>query len=197
MHEEETALTSEETAVTSKVLLTTGDLTAVGTVVVGVSYLLYETFKMPPPMLPGYPGDSFFPQLTIGLILFCGILLLIYRYRDHVQGRGEVEGEKDETFNIDVIGFFVVTALLLLFPFLLPVLGFEIVTFSLLTILFVTRFNDFVTAETLNKGIVRRVLTKAVVMAFTTMCCLYFIFVILLNVSMPVVFFPKYINFGF
>jgi hypothetical protein len=198
MNEVETGTSgSEETAVTSKVLSTTGDLVAVGAVVVATFYLLYETFRMSPPMLPGYPGDSFFPQLTIGLILLCGIPLLITRYGDHVKGRGELEGEKDETFNIDIRGFLVVAAIMLAFPFLLPLLGFEIVTFTILTILFVTRFNEVVTAETMTMEIFRRALIKAASMAMITMCSLYFIFVILLNVSMPVMFFPKYIDFGF
>ena len=134
------------------------------------------------------------PQLTIGLILLCGIPLLITRYGDHVKGRGELEGEKDETFNIDIRGFLVVAAIMLAFPFLLPLLGFEIVTFTILTILFVTRFNE---VETMTMEIFRRALIKAASMAMITMCSLYFIFVILLNVSMPVMFFPKYIDFGF
>lgn len=187
---------SEETAVTSKVLSTTGDLIAVGSVVAGTLYLLYETFNMSPPMLPGYPGDSFFPQLTIGLILLCGIPLLITRYVDHTKGRGELEGEADKTFNIDIPGFLVVAAIMMSFPFLLPILGFEIVTFTILTILFTTRFNEVVTAETLTMAIFLRALKRAAAMAMITTCSLYFIFVILLNVSMPVMFFPKYINFG-
>jgi len=197
MNEVETGTTgSEETAFTSKVLSTTGDLVAVGAVVAGTVYLLYETFQMSPPMLEGYPGDSFFPQLTIALILLCGIPLLITRYGDHVKGRGKLEVEKDETFNIDIPGFLVVAAIMLSFPFLLPILGFEMVTFVILTILFTTRFNEFVTAETVTMDIFRRALIRAATMAMITMCTLYFIFVILLNVSMPVMFFPKYINFG-
>jgi hypothetical protein len=197
MNEVDTGTTgSEETAVTRKVLLTTGDLVAVGTVVVATLYLLYETFGMSPPILPGYPGDAFFPQLTMGIILICGIPLLINRYRDHVNGHSKIEGEADETFNIDIRGFMIVAAISLSFPFLLPVLGFEIVTFTILTVLFVTRFYEVVSAETLTLNIFRRALIKAAIMAMITMCSLYFIFVILLNVSMPVMFFPKYINFG-
>ncbi|MBT3764762.1 MAG: hypothetical protein HOB79_09115 [Rhodospirillaceae bacterium] len=186
----------EETAVTSKVLLTTGDLFAVGAVLAGTLYLLYETFSMSPPMLPGYPGDSFFPRLSIVLILMCGVPLIFTRYRDHVMGRGELEGEKDETFSIDIRGFLIVTAVALSFPFLLPIFGFEIVTFSILTLWFATRFNEYVTAETMTTDIVVKVLVRAAVMALVTMCLLYFIFVIMLNVSMPVMFFPKYIDFG-
>ena len=197
MSEAETGTTgSEETTVTRKVLLTTGDLVAIGATVTATLYLLYETFGMSPPILPGYPGDAFFPQLTMGIILICGIPLLITRYRDHVKGRGEIEGESDETFNIDIPGFIVVAAISLSFPFLLPILGFEIVTFTILTVLFVTRFYEVVSAETLTLDIFRRALIKAAAMAMITMCSLYFIFVILLNVSMPVMFFPKYINFG-
>ena len=187
---------SEETEVTKKVLLTTGDLVAIGAVVIATLYLLYETFNMSPPILPGYPGDAFFPQLTMGIILLCGIPLLVTRWCDHVKERSEIEGEIGETFNIDFPGFLIVAAISLSFPFLLPVMGFEIVTFAILTILFVTRFHEFVTAEKITMKIFKKSLIKAASMAMITMCSLYFIFVILLNVSMPVMFFPKYINFG-
>ena len=48
----------------------------------GFAFLFYETFNMMKPILPGYPGDAFFPRLAVGytliiaaLILFRGILL--------------------------------------------------------------------------------------------------------------------------
>ena len=40
-------------------------------------FMLYETTNMTPPLLPGYPGDSFFPRLVLVFGLICAATILI------------------------------------------------------------------------------------------------------------------------
>ena len=40
-------------------------------------FMLYETTNMTPPILPGYPGDSFFPRLVLIFGLICAATILI------------------------------------------------------------------------------------------------------------------------
>lgn len=189
-------MTNDDTPAIRKIRLTIGDLTAVGIIVAGMLFLLYETFQMTPPVLEGYPGDSFFPRLIIIVILLFGALILINRTRDHIKGRDKSGGDEvSETYSFDLRGFLIIGAISLSFPVLLPFLGFEIVTFVILTILYATRFEEYITAEVVTKTIVRRVVVKASIIAFITMIILYFIFVAVLGVGIPVNFFPKYISF--
>lgn len=41
----------------------TADFVSVLLITIGLGYLFYYTSTFPPSMLPGYPGDAFFPVL--------------------------------------------------------------------------------------------------------------------------------------
>lgn len=185
----------EKSAGTRQVLVSTGDLIAVGGVLALSFVLLLRTFYFAPPMLPGYPGDDLFPRLILGLIILCGVPLFARRLSERrAQARRGRTGD-DETFDIDVGGFLLTAAIVFAFPFLLPHAGFEISTVAFLTVLFTTRLHGPVTAEVVTPAIIGAALLKSLVISIVAMLVLYSVFVILLKVSMPVMFLPKYIQF--
>lgn len=185
----------EESGKARQILVSTGDLIAVGGVLAAAFALVVRTFSFAPPMLPGYPGDDLFPRLILGLIILCGAPLFARRLSERrVQARRDRTGD-DETFDIDVGGFLITAAIVFSFPFLLPVIGFEIATVAFLTVLFTTRLHGPVTAEVVTPAIIRAAVLKSLVISVITMLVLYLVFVILLKVSMPVMFLPKYIQF--
>ncbi len=181
----------ERTGKTRQILVSTGDLIAVGGVLAVAFALAVRTFSFAPPMLPGYPGDDLFPRLILGLIILCGVPMFVRRLIEKQRG---VAGD-DETFDIDVGGFLLTAAIVFAFPFLLPYIGFEIATVAFLTVLFTTRLHGPVTAEVLTPAIIRAALLKSLIISVVAMLVLYSVFVILLKVSMPVMFLPKYIQF--
>ena len=176
-----------------QVLVSTGDLIAVGGVLAVAFALFVRTFSFAPPMLPGYPGDDLFPRLILGLVILCGVPLFARRLIEKLARRGAAGDE--ETFDIDAGGFAITAAIVFAFPFLLPYIGFEIATVAFLTILFTTRLHGPVTAEVVTPAIIRAALLKSLAVSTVTMLVLYAVFVILLKVSMPVLFLPKYIQF--
>lgn len=178
---------------TRQIRVSTGDLVAVGGVLAVAFLLLARTFSFAPPMLPGYPGDDLFPRLILGLIILCGLPLFVRRLREKLARRGAAGGE--ETFDIDAGGFAITAAIVFAFPFLLPYIGFEIATVAFLTVLFTTRLHGPVTAEVVTPAIIGAALLKSLAISTVTMLVLYAVFVILLKVSMPVLFLPKYIQF--
>ncbi len=185
----------EESGRTGQILASTGDLIAVGGVLALSLVLFVHTFSFAPPMLPGYPGDDLFPRLILGLIILCGAPLFARRLRERRAQARRGRTSDDETFDIDVGGFLITAAIVFSFPFLLPVIGFEITTVAFLTVLFATRLHGPVTAEIVTPAIIRAALLKSLVISVVTMLVLYSVFVILLKVSMPVMFLPKYIQF--
>lgn len=183
----------EESVKTQQILVSTGDLIAVGGVLALAFTLFLHTFSFAPPMLPGYPGDDLFPRLILGLVVLCGIPLFARRLIERRARRGAA-GD-DETFDIDVSGFLMTAAIVFAFPFLLPYIGFEISTVAFLTILFTTRLHGPVSAEVVTPAIIGAALLKSAAISVVAMLALYSVFVILLKVSMPVMFLPKFIQF--
>lgn len=181
----------KESTGTRRILVSTGDLIAVGGVLAVAFLLLARTFSFAPPMLPGYPGDDLFPRLILGLVILCGVPLFVRRLREKLRG---ATGD-EETFDIDAGGFAITAAIVFAFPFLLPHIGFEITTVAFLTVLFTTRLHGPATAKVVTPAIIRAALLKSLAISTVTMLVLYSVFVILLKVSMPVLFLPKYIQF--
>ncbi len=183
----------EDSAKTRQILVSTGDLIAVGGVLAFAFALFLHTFSFAPPMLPGYPGDDLFPRLILGLVILCGVPLFARRLVERRARRGAA-GD-GETFDIDVGGFLITAAIVFAFPFLLPYIGFEISTVAFLTILFTTRLHGPVSAEVVTPAIIGAALLKSAAISVVAMLALYAVFVILLKVSMPVMFLPKFIQF--
>ena len=143
--------------------------------------MLWRTFGFPPSMLPGYPGDAFFPQLIIvfGLI-WCAILL--YRL---MSGGDIITSDDEAVVEIPIGGFVAVCLYVVAYVMLLDPLGFEITTFLFMSVLFLTRFRGELPAR-----IVRIVIVSLITTIVSWAC-----FAIVLNVNVPVKILPDYIQF--
>ncbi len=163
----------------------TADFFSVLVITIGISYLYYHTFSFSPSMLPGYPGDAFFPRLVLGFTLFsCAVLLLRTAKVMFAKNAVVVDADKKTTVTIELLSFAFIILLVLAYIFLLPVIGFETCTFLFLFILLITRwFEDW-----------KLRIIKVGVLSLGTALFFYFAFVILLNVSFPVKLLPDYIK---
>jgi len=164
----------------------TADFFSVLAITFGISYLYYHTFSFSPSMLPGYPGDAFFPRLVLGFTLFCCAVLLSRTAKVMFGENAPVaeNADKETTVTIELLPFAFIILLVLAYIFLLPVIGFETCTFLFLFILLITRwFEDW-----------KPRIIKVGVLSLGTALFFYFAFVILLNVSFPVKLLPDYIK---
>ena len=93
-------------------------------------FMLYETTNMTPPILPGYPGDSFFPRLVLIFGLICAATILI---KAMLAPRGaQLAAGEAPTFSLHWLEFLTVCALVTAYGVLLVPVGFEIMTFVLM-----------------------------------------------------------------
>lgn len=163
----------------------TADLISVFVISIGLTYLYYRTFSFSPSMLPGYPGDAFFPRIVLGFSLLCCSALLFRTLKVAFAKNISAEAIKDEnTVTIDFLHFSFLILLVLGYIFLLPVIGFETCTFLFLFVLLITRWF----------GDLRDRIFKVSLLSIGTALFFYFAFVILLNVSFPVKILPNYIK---
>lgn len=143
--------------------------------------MLWRTLGFPPSMLPGYPGDAFFPQLIIGFgLIWCAIL--IYRL---VRGSDIITTDDEAVVVIPVGGFVAVCAYVIAYVMLLAPLGFEITTFLFMSVLFLTRFRGDLPAR----------FVRIVIVSLITTIVSWACFAIILNVNFPVKILPDYIQF--
>ena len=143
--------------------------------------MLWRTANFAEPMLPGYPGDAFFPQLIIGFgLIWCVILL----YR--LMSRRDILTNDDATLvKIPIGNFVLVCVYVVAYVMLLAPLGFEITTFLFMSLLFLTRF----------RGELKGRLVRIVIVSLITMIVSWACFAIILNVNFPVKILPDYIQF--
>jgi len=157
--------------------------TLVATLILTVlfAYLFWRTVSFSPPVLPGYPGDSFFPRLILGFgLIWCALLLYTSIF---ARTTGVEDDEKEVNFPtapVALIGVYV-----LVFVNVLPIIGFELCSFILMFLLLITRWHG---------ELKNRIIKVSLVSLATTVVC-YVCFVLLLNVSFPLLFLPNYINF--
>lgn len=107
-------------------------------IMAGLAALFYETFNMPPPLLEGYPGDSFFPRLVLGFTSIWGAIVLL---RGFVTSGGGGADERDR-FQVHIGEFAFIIILVVAYALLMEPLGFEIATFAFLFILLVPRLRS-------------------------------------------------------
>jgi putative tricarboxylic transport membrane protein len=165
----------------------TADFVTIGFLAAGFGYLFYRTYSFSPSLLPGYPGDAFFPRWVLGFALVCCaviIVRLIWESLARTRNAVEADGKDPDTVTFDPVQFVYIIALVLGYIFLLPVIGFELCTFLFLFILLITRwFGDW-----------RSRIVKVAILSAGTAFFFYFTFVVLLNVSFPVKLLPEYIE---
>ncbi len=127
-----------------------------------------------PPVLSGDPGAAFFPQLICTVSLFFSVILLFQRiFR---AGRSSSKGRTSIDLPPFLASFFLVAGLI----FAMVRIGSEISFFSFLFILMGWRTGKWF---------------WAFMVAIVSTIVLYGVFVILLNVHLPLLFLPKYVNF--
>ncbi len=143
-------------------------------------YLFWRTVSFSPSMLPGYPGDSFFPRLILGMgLIFC--VLLIYASAFSKKGSGP---DDQKEINFPVAPVLLIGVYVLVFVNVLPIIGFELWCFILMFLLLINRWHGEMKA---------RVIQVSAGSLVTTAVC-YVCFVLLLNVSFPMLFLPSYIS---
>ncbi len=147
----------------------------------GLVLISYETFNMSPPLLPGYPGDAFYPRLVIGFTAIWCIVILARGWRSEHQENAELRSSNEFSFHAGE--FLSVTIAVLAYALLLKPLGFEISTFLFLFFLLYPR---------MQKGVASG-LTWSIILSIVTILLLWAIFGFGLKVQLPVKFLPLYI----
>ncbi|KAA0972618.1 tripartite tricarboxylate transporter TctB family protein [Aureimonas fodinaquatilis] len=139
----------------------------------------YLTLSFAPPVLRGYPGAAFFPQLILVLLSVLSVCLLVRSLRrasaDKQAGRvipaNSPLGENGALFLIAVV-----TAIGMVV--LMPIVGFEIAAFTYLAGYLYFRF---------------RKPLPTLIGAASGMLVLYVLFVLALRVQLPLKFLPYYL----
>lgn len=137
-----------------------------------VGWMLVLAAALPPSPVKGYPGAAFFPTLALcatGLFLLAWLVALVRR--------GTVAAD---TVRFELKDYLVTIAATLGFVFGTEYLGFEVACFATLATLLVPRLKSPVVA---------------VLVAAITMLILYATFVLLLNVSLPLLVLPRFLSF--
>lgn len=152
-------------------------------ILLGLGFLYLDTFDMMPSLLPGYPGDAFFPRLILGFTAIFGALVLALGWRSIRRGEpAEISYGSDAS--LDWMETAIVTILSLAYALLVAPVGFEIATTAYVAALLAPRL------------IMPwpRALALALLAAVATTAFLYLVFVIGLKVSVPLLFLPQYLG---
>ena len=142
-------------------------------------FLFFETTNMSKSILPGYPGDAFFPRLILIFSLFwTSILLLQNLIKNFSLFKSSDDKETDiEIYFKDITFLFLISIIYILF---LDFIGFEILTFSFLFVLLVNRLD-------LNLG--KSILYSSLI-SFISMMIFWFVFIIFLRIPFSLKFLP-------
>jgi putative tricarboxylic transport membrane protein len=160
---------------------TTGVIAATGIVAAGALFLLWNTRSFAPSLLPGYPGDAFFPRIILAFVLLCAAAVIGYTLASR---RGARTAGATADVAIDVRSLALVAAFVGGYAVLLMKIGFEIATFLFLCGLLGRRIEG--------GGV--RAWAMAAGIAAVSVAVLYGCFVLLLGVDMPLLFLPKYLD---
>lgn len=149
-------------------------------------FMLYETTTMMLPILPGYPGDAFFPRMVIIFALICAGFILV---RGLLLPRGApLTAGEAASFSIHWPEFVSVCFLVIAYGTLLESVGFEITTFILLMVLLTPRIHA-------GGHRVGRSLMYALALSLPATFICYVSFGLLLRIPLPLLFLPRYIQY--
>ncbi len=141
-------------------------------VLLGSLYLLELTFHFTHATKAGYAGAALFPQIAIGLLIVCSGKMLVEYLLDRWRGRVDpVE------IDLDIAGLVPMVAVALAYTLLIERVGFEICTFVLLVVLLGRRMR----------------LVHTVWISAAATAIIYAVFVLLLQVDLPLLFLPAYL----
>jgi len=149
-------------------------------------FMSYETTNMMPPILPGYPGDSFFPRLVLLFGLVCAVTILI---KAALTPRGaQLAAGENPSFSLHWLEFLNVCVLVIAYGLLLEPIGFEITTFVLMLALLGPRM-------VAGSDHPFRSLGYAFALSLATALITYVGFGLLLRIPLPLLFLPRYIQY--
>jgi len=142
-------------------------------------FLFYETTNMSKSILPGYPGDAFFPRLILIFSIFWTAILL---FQNLIKNFSILKSSEDKETDIeiyfkDIAFLFFISIIYILF---LDIIGFEILTFSFLFVLLVNRLD-------LNLG---KSIFYSSLISFISMIIFWFVFIIFLKIPFALKFLP-------
>ena len=142
-------------------------------------FLFYETTNMSKSILPGYPGDAFFPRLILIFSIFWTAILL---FQNLIKNFSLLKSSEDKETDIeiyfkDIVFLFFISIIYILF---LDSVGFEILTFSFLFVLLVNRLD-------LNLG---KSIFYSSLISFISMIIFWFVFIIFLKIPFALKFLP-------
>ena len=161
-------------------------LSTVGIVLLGLIFLVVETYNMTPPILEGYPGDAFFPRLVLA---FCIVWAVIILARGIFLSQAAAAARVEASYvALHWLEFVSVIALVLLYALLLEPVGFEITTVVLMMALLVPRL-----LAAPGRTPARAVLA-GLALSLATMLILYAGLGPALKIGLPLQFLPTYIE---
>ena len=130
-------------------------------------------------ILPGYPGDAFFPRLILIFTFFWTVILLFQNtLKNNILIKSnETNDEVIEIYYKDIFFLFFISIIYVLF---LDLIGFEILTFIFLFVLLVNRLD-------INIG--KSILYSSII-SFISMIVFWLTFIIFLRIPFPLKFLP-------
>lgn len=157
-----------------------------GVVLLGLIFLVVETFNLTPPILEGYPGDAFFPRLVLGFCIIWAVIILTRGiFLSQAAAAARVEAPYVALHWLEFVSIIV---LVLLYGLLLEPVGFEITTLVLMMALLVPRLLA-APGTTL-----ARATLAGLALSLATMLILYAGLGPALKIGLPLKFLPIYIE---
>lgn len=160
-------------------------LVTVGLVLLGLVFLYAETYNMTPSYLPGYPGDAFFPRAVIIFSAFWALVILLRGLL--LSQEAAAVGSEPPSVSVHWLEFLSILVMVLLYAQLLRLVGFEILTVLLLTVLLVPRLLVGGGASLV------RATVQALVLSVATMLLLYVALGPFLKIALPLKFLPVFL----
>ena len=142
-------------------------------------FLFYETSNMSKSILPGYPGDAYFPRLILIFTFFWTVILFLQNtLKNNILIKSkESNDEVIEIYYKDIFFLFFISIIYILF---LDLIGFEILTFIFLFVLLVSRLDISIGKSIFYSSIV----------SFISMIVFWLTFIIFLRIPFPLKFLP-------
>ena len=130
-------------------------------------------------ILPGYPGDAFFPRLILIFTFFWTVILFFQNtLKNNILIKSnETNDEVIEIYYKDIFFLFFISIIYILF---LDLIGFEILTFIFLFVLLVSRLDI-----SIGKSIF-----YSLIVSFISMIVFWLTFIIFLRIPFPLKFLP-------
>lgn len=155
----------------------TADIIGAILILIFAAAAIYATTTWLPPVLSGDPGAAFFPRIALGIMVFFSTVLLFQRVRT---SQIETDSEESKSAEIPIGPLCAAVCYSGLAVIGIAIAAFEISGFAFLAFMLGVRTNNWF---------------WAIITALISVLLMYFIFIILLNVRLPLLFLPEYFGF--